>query len=200
MNFVYTEVFYMWVEEFSTNWLPMSFLFHGLWKCPFASFELWSVKLMMTSELLNTLILSALSEHSLSGCCYHVLLLVDNIVEEHGAYIFMDNVVGVKKFPSYVGRIAGNVAALTWGSGREGRALSGCGVYSHPNHFDSEDGDNMFLRNVIHLQNYMTLQLQMTESENLHLWKTCKLMCNAAFVIHTRWLYCNVSYPLRVSS
>lgn len=88
-------------------------------------------------------------------------------MEDHAAYIFIDSVVGVKKFPSYVGRVARNVAALTWDTGREGRALSGCGVYSHPNHFDSEDGDSMFLRNVIHLQNHMTSQLQMTESENL---------------------------------
>jgi hypothetical protein len=35
------------------------------------------------------------------------------IVEEHAAYIFIDNVVCVKKFPTYVGRVAGNVAALT---------------------------------------------------------------------------------------
>ena len=58
-------------------------------------------------------------------------------------------------------------------------------MHSYCNHFDSEDGDSMFLRNVIHLQNYMTLQLQMTESEHLHLWKTCKLMCDAGFVIRT---------------
>jgi hypothetical protein len=64
-------------------------------------------------------------------------------------------------------------------------ALCGCGMHSHHNHFDSEDGDSMFLRNVIHLQNYMRLQLQMTQSEHLHLWKTYKLTCNAGFVIHT---------------
>jgi hypothetical protein len=59
-------------------------------------------------------------------------------------------------------------------------------MHSHCNRFDSEDGASMFLRNVvIHLQNYMTLQLQMTESEHLHLWKTCKLMCDAGFVLLT---------------
>ena len=96
-------------------------------------------------------------------------------MEEHAAYIFIDNVVGVKMFPGYVGRVTGNVAAMNWGTGREGRALSGCGVYSHRNHFDSEDGDSMFLRNVIHLQNYMALQLQLTESEHLHLWRPVNL-------------------------
>jgi hypothetical protein len=34
------------------------------------------------------------------------------IVEEHAAYIFIDNVVGIKMFPGYVGRVAGNVATL----------------------------------------------------------------------------------------
>jgi len=90
-------------------------------------------------------------------------------VEEHAANIFVDNMVGVKMFPGNVSRVAGNVAALNRGTGREGRSLSGCGMHSHCNHFDSEDGDRMFLRNVIHLQNYMTLQLQTTESEHLHL-------------------------------
>jgi len=33
-------------------------------------------------------------------------------VEEHAAYIFIDNVVGVQMVPGYVGRVAGNVAAL----------------------------------------------------------------------------------------
>ena len=34
------------------------------------------------------------------------------IVEEHAAYIFIDNVKGVKVFPGYVGRVSVNVAAL----------------------------------------------------------------------------------------
>jgi hypothetical protein len=78
--------------------------------------------------------------------------------------------------------------------------MSGCGRHSHRNHFDFSDGDSMFLRNVTHVQNYMTLQLQMTESEHLHLWKTCKLMHNAGFVLQTVVTYNNVSYSLRVST
>lgn len=53
--------------------------------------------------------------------------------------------------------------------GREGRALSGCGMHPRYNHFDSEDVGNMFLRNVIDLHQYVTLQLQMIGSERLHL-------------------------------
>ena len=48
-------------------------------------------------------------------------------------------------------------------------------MHSNCNHLDSEGGGSMFLRDVIQLEDYMALQLQMSESEHLHLWKPLNL-------------------------
>jgi hypothetical protein len=67
---------------------------------------------MMASGVLNPLILSALSEYKSSRLLLPCAVVGRYIEEECAAYIFINNVVGVKMFPCYVGRVTGNVAAL----------------------------------------------------------------------------------------